>query len=205
MFNILLDDILEMKFWYTCGNDRALNVRHWQVTDVTPGAGVLTSLAAANQLFLIFDGLLAPCMSTDSTFDAVSLQRLTPLPKTVMTLSTEAAVPGAEVPAVLPRQVAGLISLYTALAGPSHRGRFYMPYPDEGANEAQGKPTAAYIVDLQSLADALILPRIMAAAVGNMTFTPCIVHRAGGQVDFITASVARPTWATQRRRQNGRF
>jgi hypothetical protein len=205
MFDIVLDDILEVKFWYTAGNDRALNVRHYQVTAVSVGAGPLTSLSAANQLQTNFSLALTNAMSIDATFDAVSVQRLTPLPKTVATFSTGAAVPGAELTAVLPRQVAGLVSLYSAFAGPRNRGRFYMPYPAEIANDVGGVPTAAYQVLLGVVRDEVVQTQVLNNTVGNSTLTPVIVHRDGGVVTFITSGVSRSAWATQRRRQNARF
>jgi len=205
MFNVLLDDIIEMKLWYTANNDRALNVRHYQVTNVSAGAGVLTSQSLADQLFTNFSIALQNAMSIDATFDAVSVQRLTPLPKTVATFSAAAAAPGAELTPVLPRQVAGLISLYTAFAGPANRGRFYMPYPAESANDIGGVPNAAYLLLLAGVRDEVVQTQIVNNAVGNSTLTPCIVHRAGGPVTFITSGVTRNAWATQRRRQNARF
>jgi hypothetical protein len=205
MFEILLNDILEVKWWYTCGNDRALNVRHYFVSAVTNPYGVLTSLSAANQIKTSWSDDLRNLMSVNASFDAVSIQRLAPLPKSVATFSTSAPVAGLLPAAVLPRQVAGLISLYTPLAGPKHRGRFYMPYPDEGSNETNGQPTAAYIALLDTLRARLTGSGTLTATVGAATLNPIIVHRDATPSTVITSGIARPRWATQRRRQNGKF
>jgi len=205
MFDIVLADILEVKFWYTCGNDRALNVRHYFVSDVSDPVGILTSLSCANQLQTAFSAALVAAMSLDATFDAVSVQRVSPPVMSVATFSTGAAVVGGGVSAVLPRQVAGLVSLYTSLAFPANRGRFYMPYPEEGSNTTNGTPTAGYVTLLEAVRDEVIQTQIVNATVGNYTLKPVIAHRNGDPVTIITAGIARSTWSTQRRRQNARF
>ena len=205
MFEIALNDVLEVKFWYTCGNDRALNVRHYAVTAQDPGALATTSLDVANSFYSGFENDLTLAMSIDATFDNVSVQRLSPIPKSVATFSTVAAEPGQLVAEVLPRQVSGLISLYTALAGVKHRGRFYMPYPDEAQNTTNGVPVAGYVTKLNAIRTRLIAPAIVITAGGNWTLTPVIKHNDATPSTIITAGVSRSRWATQRRRQNARF
>lgn len=205
MFNIAVNDILEVKFWYTCGNDRALNVRHYHVQAADPGALDVSSQTLANQLQTTFSADLVAAMSIDASFDSVSVQRLSPLPKSALTMSTGIAVLGTLTLAVLPRQVAGLISLYTALAGPKHRGRFYMPYPDEFVNTTNGVPTAGYITLLDAIRTRLVAGQVVATAGGNWFLDPIIVHRDATPSTPITSGVSRTRWATQRRRQNARF
>lgn len=105
---------------------------------------------------------------------------------------------------VLPKQVCGIVTRLGVFKGRKHRGRIYVPFPDEAANDpTEGRPNAAYLVDLSTYGQAVTDP----LAVNNLGHTATllpghIVEINPGDKQFFewVSYVARPYWATQRRR-----
>jgi len=102
----------------------------------------------------------------------------------------------------LPYQTQGLIAwgTSTVIAGRRLRGRWFIPYPDEGDNSGTpGAPSSSYTSQLQAGVTAM-----MVAPAGGAL--PVIWHRpapggSNGGHGAITGGNARPYWCAQRKRR----
>jgi len=100
-------------------------------------------------------------------------------------------------------QQSGLVSFRSAVRGPAGRGRAYIPFPSTQALTAiTGQPEAAYVSDLQVLAnDMSASQNITAPSAGlNANISPVIFHRDFNTSTDIVTGIASDRWATQRRR-----
>jgi len=156
----------------------------------------------ADQLATFIQGNYAALLSTLATFWGVSVQAVPPTAPSPPANSAGAPVPGTAAGDMLPSQTSGIITLRTAAIGRRNRGRVYVPFPAEADSSPQGRPTVGYIGRLGNLAAQLTLPLTIAAGGGTAIVEPVIYHRLDTPPTstFITAAVARPLWATQRRR-----
>lgn len=102
---------------------------------------------------------------------------------------------------ILPGQVAGLITHYSAFASKNSRGRNYIPFPSEASSDPTGDPAAAYVALLDAFragmngADFQLI-----VGAQNITLRPSIYSRNLGVAFDIVTGVTRLGWATQRRR-----
>lgn len=144
-----------------------------------------------------------PLMSNLATYYGVRVQKINPIPAGAAVLSVEGQGAGTGVGSPLPAQVSGMISLYSALAGRRNRGRCYVPFPTETANdELQTRPDATYQAALVVLADAFSTNLLVTDGVNNAVLEPGIWSRASRIFNPIVDYNARARWATQRSRGN---
>jgi len=199
---LAVGDVVEGKIYCAAPGDIGINVRHYKVTNVT---GVVRPQDIVDLYFGYFDTAYANVMPTNCEVNSASLQKIFPLPKEDAAASTVAATPGTIADDLLPRQTCGIITLRTGLAGRKFRGRVYIPFPPENANDGAGQPTPAYLTLLDAI--ATLHDDIITFAVGLTTISlvPVVFHRLTGTYDQIFTAVTRPRWATQRRRNNNRF
>jgi hypothetical protein len=110
----------------------------------------------------------------------------------------------------LPRQVAFVISLRTALAGRSFRGRIYLPGGPESQNEAGGLASGAFqnnaIAFIQSVRDAFIAQGFDMAVLSRPADARTIPEKTfaarNGQATQVVSILSHGTgWETQRRRR----
>lgn len=196
-------DIVKVITWCQQGQQAGLMVSYWE-------AMTLPSPTVADQAVLdAISGTLAPkiiaLMAPSASYLGAIMYhtQLIPLPAAVY--STRGAGAGTATGDPLPGQVCGIFTQRTALAGRANRGRKYVPFPSEADNEgtSNGKPTADYKTRLQQLANYFV---------DNVTFEdpdnpgveyeldPIIMGPGGVPRGTCTSVVARPVWATQRRR-----
>lgn len=201
MANVLINEIYEVRYWAIHLDQAAVFRRHYRVTtaeNLSQPQGDLAVHFDSNHV-----GFIKALLATSATYRGVQVQRIWPLPRTFPSVVTASA--GAGTGAVgdpLPRQTSGIITLNTEFAGRAFRGRIYLPFPSEGANDVDGTPTAAYLTSLQAFATDLATTESIADAGANLVvLTPVIYHfLQPGTSHTVTAGVARDKWATQRRR-----
>lgn len=212
---LVTGNILISRVWCHTADQAAVNVRYWRVDSHTGNGGNLAQLAALLNAALDDDykGLL----SVGATYRGVQVQRVWPTPPTVAESNVTTAGVGLVAGDMQPKQVSGLITFTTGLAGRKYRGRLYVPFPGEASNAVLGVPVAAYVTGLTNLgslytasyspgagADTsfvqpIIPTRVLRAGTGGTTGKPPIYDLNGGY-NRVIASFARPFWATQRRR-----
>lgn len=120
-------------------------------------------------------------------------------------LDTGAAVVGTDVSNALPPQVALCVTLRTALAGRSFRGRTFLPGFAEAtsdvngrANSATGDAALAFVQAIMAACSAASLPM---AIISRPRPAEGTVPAYAGNVTNVTAAVVRDlVWDTQRRR-----
>ena len=116
-------------------------------------------------------------------------------PNHVEFLDVGAAVPGTAAGKLLPPQNALVVTLRTALAGRSYRGRMYIPGSGESSYTSTGGPATANLTAAQSFAQSMIA----AFTAANLTFAVWSRPREasgtspswGGAITPVTAAVAR--------------
>lgn len=185
---------------YTQFTEQA-GINVWYFRLATQVGGVITPVARANSIFAQFSPSISALMTSQATFVAVGVRKVFPLPMSQETLSDLVTIPGIGSGGGIPRQASGIITTLTGLAGRANRGRKYVPFPAEDANQVTAIPTAGYMTSLADYATAAI--PLMTHVVGPVTETwnPIIFRTANpalspNLIDFKT----RNRWATQKRR-----
>jgi len=126
-------------------------------------------------------------------------------------LGAGAALPGTAGGDPLPAQLAAVVTLRTALAGKSFRGRVYLSGADEAQNDASGHiaagfntAAALFITDVQTdmAAQGITLAVLSRPRFANLV-PPLDVMTYPGAITPVTAILTRDTeWDDQRRRKN---
>lgn len=192
-------DVLQVTFVMQAGSQQVgLNVRHYNIVTSVGGAVVMPGWA--DEFFNQFGALYLALLSTQAVFHGVHVSRIHPMPPGMPSQSSQLPASGLVAGDLLPRQVAGLISLRTDLAGRAFRGRSYIPFPSEADNEADSSPTVQYLTRLGQLATEYLQPVQVTDGVATETAVPIIWHRATRTFHFITSAMVNDAWATQRRR-----
>lgn len=191
-------DILQTTFVCVAGSQVGLNVRHYRSIASVGGAVGVDQFA--NALFDDFDTAYITLLSDQATFHGVFVQKIFPLPMGMPAMSAQAALTGLLTGDLLPRQVAGLISLRTDFSGRRFRGRVYVPFASEASNEVDSSPNAAQLANLAILATQFLQEVTVIQGPATETIAPVIWHRDLGTSDFIRTAMVHDAWATQRRR-----
>lgn len=179
--------------WKLSGTDYAVNALHY----IVPGATVVDQAAAndiANDIGTAFAGTYDA-----SVADAVELNRVE-----VRDLRTASQpvyiglilVDGASVVPPLPPQNAIVVTLRTALAGRSYRGRVYLPGASELASSATGSIESAAMTNANDFID-----NIITETVSGQTWNLGVASPTLGLTTAVTNALVRDNvFDTQRRR-----
>lgn len=201
-----LGAILAMTVYCQETDQVSINTVYGQVTGVSTGGATLNEIAVDYAAGLA--GALKALLANTASFRGVGVRDISTLPKQAASYSASGAGVGSAGAVCLPRQTAGLISVYDGLAGKGHRGRFYVPFPSATDNMTDGVPTVGYLARLVTLAPTLFTLFVVVGAGGSTSVTPGLVHRFVNKVKLpnptitfpLVAPVPRSVWATQRRR-----
>lgn len=150
----------------------------------------------AEQLAIALAPLYGACLSASAQFIGVGLTKLDGISAEVFDRNHELA--GSITGDPLPRQVSGLITLRSGLAGRANRGRVYVPFPGESSNVATGfaVPAPSYRDSLADIGTYMIDPEVEVGADEGDALMRFELPNAKGFSSF----VVREGWATQRRR-----
>lgn len=193
-------DLLEGRLFCTAGDQTSVNVIHYEVISIQ--GGTVSQEAATDDLATHFANSYKGALCAAATYNGAGLRRITPLIPTSETFSPNGAGPGNLIGTLMPRQVCGLITKRTATPGPRGRGRFYVAFPPEEANEGNGVPTVPYVGLITALANALDddVIAVDEVGLGTATLRLQLVNRLTFQHLEVTRCDPRAKWATQRRR-----
>lgn len=203
-----ISDIYEAIAHCSLGNQASVSKRFWRVSNEA-GTGA-TVAQIASWLANHFGGALKACLSSSATYHGIAVRRIWPGPVPTATVDITGAGAGGVAGDPCPRQVRGLVTLTTGLAGRVGRGRIYVPFPAEASNDANATPTAGYFTLLELLGVELSTVFVGVGAGGNTaeltphlvipSYTPPpLVVISHVRITKITGYTARDKWATQRR------
>jgi len=195
---VVLDDIVKVTWVATFQDQCALPGIYYRVTGVTglsvtldEIAHAMSDLAAAHYIALL---------PSIAKFNGVMVTLPFIIPPPAFGKWTGAAAIGGRGNLILSTQVCSLITTRTNFAGRRYRGRMYIPFPDQFSIDADGKPEAAYLADVETFAGDIVNADTVVGVGGSATIFPVVVHRDLGTSTFINDHITRGKWATQRRR-----
>lgn len=192
-----VDDIWQLRVGCYSPVQAGINVVNYKILSIAGGG--LSDVQLATSLDALLESSYKAAMSVSATYYGVSLQRISPLPKTAAVIIDANEGAGTVAGDILPLQVSGLFSFQTLLAGPKYRGRIYIPFPGEASNDTDGTPTGAYRTLVAAIAADLF--QVSHTSGGQTTnINPVIWHRATGTSTECVGGLVRAKWATQRRR-----
>lgn len=193
-----IGQIWQVKAYHHLTDQLGLNVFHYRVSAVAgTGSDADKLLVAVSQAIHV---RIKDLMVVTAEFDGIRLQKVRPAPPAADCFSTDDAGPGTVNGDAMPRQVSGLVSKRTAIAGRHGRGRYYVPFPSENDNDSSPIPTPGYVVRLALLATALATPLTIGAGGNTATLVPIVYDRATGIGVPVVSMTTASRWATQRRR-----
>lgn len=198
MANVANAEVYIARVYTTLASQLAITTMHYRISNL---AGVFTEVELANGIRSPINAAYASLMSDQASLRGVGVQRVFPLPPRATAFDGLAATAGGDASDALPKQICGVIAKRTQFAGRKFRGRMYIPFPAEAANDpTQGRPSAAYQAGLATLAGLWDNVLSLVGGGGGCDATPVIWHASTSTHDDITSCVARTFWGTQRRR-----
>lgn len=197
MYVPVVADKLRLTYFTWLGGQVGISGLHFNVQSVT-GGGV-NLLAIATQYYTLIQGPLTGILSEQALFLGVKCETVNVLPKPLPGIVTNIQ-PGVLVGEDMPKQVSGVITWQTALAGRSNRGRSYTPFPIEDFNTNEGAPTSAYITLLGDLAAAQLSLTAVTDGGATTDLLPIIYHPSPALSVPIIAYRPNTRWGTQRSR-----
>jgi len=194
---LAINDYVQITIYQLLGSTYTASVLNYKVTAM---AGAPTDLG----ILTAYDATVAPlykdCMSADGEYFGTRLQVMSPTLRPSQVTNASFGV-GSVADDMIPSQVCWVTRLTTPSAGRSFRGRNYFSGMAESANDADGTPTAAFLVTAGILADQLYVQRTYTQAAGiTATLQPQIFSRTLGIWTEVTEHTVEQQWATQRRR-----
>lgn len=204
----IIDNAVQVKWLWTLGNISAVNVTHASIA-----GGFTFSSATAQALFAAIAGNmgtsgLVGTWGTGVSFDKVTIRDMR-TPNNAEIESTGAPLTATGSGDLLPPQVAAVLTLRTAKAGKSFRGRIFLPGFAEDANDGQGRIIIDVINVLTLFAAALPSNYSGSGAQLAVASRQVVDRSAGGGCAVIKPSNITPVtqvvirdnrWDTQRRR-----
>jgi len=194
---VVVGDILMARVICYSVDQISMNIYGYRVTAVTGASRTIKHLVDAINSAVQAD--YKTLLANDARYRGVGLRRLTPNPTLEFTNITDDGV-GSAGANMMGRQVAGMFTKTSPVAGSGGRGRVYMPFPSASDTTNLGHPTAGYQTRLGILA-AILMTGITDGAGDTATISPIILKRASLLTSNAwTGSLERAKWATQKRR-----
>jgi hypothetical protein len=196
--NLAIDDHLEIDIYCTMDQQVAQTKRYLNVNSVGGVATLENQIAA---LTSVISGGYESLLSDQASFYGIRVRDITgPTPSYWVT--HESTVSGMIAGDPLPKQTCGLLRLFAEDGTRRDQNRIYVPFPGGDANTSpSGRPSAAYIADLDLL--ALIFTGLIAIndGAGNSSSLDFGILKSGpARIESYVAHVPGRQWATQRRR-----
>lgn len=201
-FNIVSGGVVRHLTYCTYPGQVSVNKRDWQCVSISGGSDI-SSTPVLTALDLMVGTDLISLMSEDAAYYGSQLYYQTPVGAAPRPDTTRAITAGGGTAAhVLPLQVSGLISLYSAVLGKSGQGRIYVPFPATTDHDLDGVPTGDYLTRLSAFGAHLIAPKTVISGGITAVFNPVLYIPGGVPPKQLIRHQVRAAWATQRRRGN---
>jgi hypothetical protein len=182
----------------TAFNQVGLNDVYFVVNSIAGAGSTDADLAA------FLDNLLAPlykpALTGPANYYGVKVRVIAPTATAIPQTGTTHGGPGTAGTQPLPTQVRGLIRFGTNTIGKPGHGRIFIPFPDVAHQGlVTSTPTAAYLILLNAIANALTLGFTVTSGANSSTYNQVIWHRKTKTYTPVTLYDASAFWATQRR------
>lgn len=192
-----LNDLVEVVVYCSASDQVSANVLHYRVSAVTGTSSQDTTFATA--LDTNISGQLKSIIANSARYEGLRVQIIKPTRRPAVTNKTGAGA-GTGGADVLPTAVAGVLSKRTNVASRTKRGRFYVPFQPETANDANGQIAAGQITLLNGLG-SILDDAVTLGLLGNQaTLTPVVYSRKDSTTEDITEFKLNGRWGVQRRR-----
>jgi hypothetical protein len=182
------------------GDQLGLNILHCYVTATTDPTETEQNFADALSLALSVP--YRAIMSTQAAYLGIQLFNSATVPTPFPTTSVNGSGPGGVGVQVMPGQVTGMITKQTSRIGRANRGRMYIPFPDVTSSvNVPPVPSALYTTRLDNIA-SITSGTLLVVTFGAVNITlQWILHKnVLLDTNWVTSTVSRRAWATQRRR-----
>lgn len=198
-------DVLTISNVWVCAQQTAYNTMHYLVSGVTNGGATIKDVA---KYFATAAALVAKdVVPTSAQFEGTTCRNLV-TPQT-RTAKWQEISKGVVVGGVTPKQVAAIISIYSALSGPKNRGRIYMPFvPATFVDTAGALNNAGFLAYGLALSNLIPIAVTVDGQGGTISLSLVIRHGHGPIANPVppgTFTIANETFVqnklgTQRRR-----
>ena len=195
-----IGDVYEALVVCVMQEQTSINTLHLSVVDHI-GTGA-TDLDIAKQVDAIMGPVMKPLICSNAEYHGSSVRKVSPLPLGALISWQGQKGMGTAFATPMPRQVTGVITWKTALAGRSFRGRFYAPFATtQDINTGpKADPTAAYTAKLTAVGNAL-MPGFVAGVGGNTNSFKLVVWSKKLRVATpVSTFVSQGIFGTQRKR-----
>lgn len=200
---MVVGDHRKIVFWCQMGAQAGLMVQHYEVAALS--STPFSDSNAARIISARFAERIIPLLNSQAQYRGLIMYDTDAIPLPTPIYSTEGADSGTAGGDPLPGQVSGIITLRSTIAGRAGRGRKYVPFPGENDNDGStGFP--APVVDYKDRLEDLA-PLFGSSFVFEDPDNPGVtidldgvLYQDGDPTYFITSTVARRAWASQRRR-----
>jgi hypothetical protein len=201
-FPLAAADILQVTTYCSSGPQNGLNVLNYRVDTIT--GGTISDLEAATQLSALLAPLYRAWLADDDEYSGLRLQIITPSHKRPYQVSTNGSGPGVVGADALPSQVAGIVDKLTSMTGSRYRGRVFLSFFTETANEVDGVPTAAALALMVAWATVALEPISVVVGGVVLALVPVVWSRKNSTAQDITGFRTRPYWVTHKSRGQNR-
>lgn len=195
-----IGDVYKVRFCCYTPTQIGLNITHWKTV---AEAGVGASLAdIALKMNDTFAPLYKPAITGAARYRGVGVTLILPPPATAEITNTVLDGAGTAGVMAAPTQTSGIITIKDGLAGRAHRGRIYIPFPDQISVSPTGGNTLAYEASLNTLLGAFGANQTCGVGGNTTTLQLGIFHRlpVPGNATVVTFLTTPDKFATQRRR-----
>lgn len=175
----------------------SINTIHYQISATTSGS--VTDQEATRYFETKAQPDMSAWLADVAKFLGCRGQIIEPTRKPFVS-STLLAGFGDQVAEPLPTQAALILDKLTNYTTEGARGRLFLPFWTEAANDASGVPNAAAIALANNFANDMLVSQVVVGAGGSATFVPVINSKAHGTAKPITAWKIRTKWGTHRSR-----
>lgn len=193
-----INDVFQVRIVSFLGVQFAYNVLHYEVVTKGGDGAPLSEIAAAMSSVLLPSYF--PLLVSTATVKGVDVQKIWPLPISVLHPYPDDGGLGTAEGDALPKQTCGVVTKRTLKAGPHYRGRVYIPFPAETDNTSAGVPTAGYLTKLDDWAQVADDTVLAEDGADTNALLPVIYNRLTHETTVIDRCVRRTKWGTQRRR-----
>lgn len=199
----VVGDLFEMRIYTSNdGGQIAINTIHYVLNTLINPTFNIQDLADGFAHTIKAEFLA--CVSDEAEVIGYSARRIGVGRETLEYFNTSEGGLGTFTGEVLPGIVAGMLTLRTDQPGPRFRGRLFMPFPSENANDSPGQPSTAYVTALSNFGGNCVFPSDFDTVAGKKTgsFQGVIYHRSDKTFTRITSFVPRTYWSRHKTRAN---
>lgn len=192
------NDRYQIRLYCTVGQQTSINVLNYLITGAN---GTVTDQQIATLMSTYVSDYYKSCLGNNANYYGLDLRKWSGTTLGVIYTSKAGSGSGAATGNLLPKQVAGIISLRVNAPGRHGRGRIFVAFPSTGSNEGAGVPTLGYNGSVAALAAALVGPFTVVQSTGNnVTLQLCVRNRADGSQQPVASVLVPFKWANQHRR-----